>query len=236
MPRTDPRLAGEFLSARDPYLASVIRRVGVRSPPRRPGGFRALARSIIYQQISGSAGAAIVRRLERASGTQEFPEPGWFRSSSTERLRAAGLSPQKIGYLRDLARRVEGGELDLPSLARLPDEAVVEKLTEVHGIGRWTAQMYLLFYLGRPDVWPVGDLGIRKAVQRMRGMQALPSDRTMERVGRPWSPYRSHAAYYLWRSLEHSPEQFIVPAGLPAARPLTAASRRNATRPTPRRR
>jgi DNA-3-methyladenine glycosylase II len=231
VPPVDPKTVGTFLARSDPYLSAVIRHVGALPLPRRPGGFRALARSIIYQQISGAAGAAIVRRLESADGAGgRFPGPEWFLGATPFQLRAAGLSPQKIAYMKDLARRVVGGELDFDDLRHRTDEEVIARLGEVHGVGRWTAQMYLLFHLRRPDVWPIGDLGVRKAVQRMRGMAGLPSDRTMERVGRPWRPYRSYAAFYLWRSLEHPAELFVPPAPRSGAG-LSGASRRSATLP-----
>ncbi|MCI4363881.1 MAG: DNA-3-methyladenine glycosylase 2 family protein [Thermoplasmata archaeon] len=197
----DHRAVAKQLSSADPVLAKIISRVGPQRPPQSPGGFPALLRSIVFQQISGAAGTAILRRVraEYGGGT---PTARWFYDTSPTTLRRAGLSPQKIRYLKDLSSRVVSGTLQFPRLRLLPDEQVVEHLTEVLGIGEWTAQMYLLFHLDRPDVLPTGDLGLRKAVQQAYGQRSLPAPRTVQRIGRSWSPWRSHATYYLWRSLE----------------------------------
>jgi DNA-3-methyladenine glycosylase II len=190
------------LSAADPVLAKIIRRVGVRSPPQSPGGFPALLRSIVFQQISGAAGSAILRKIRAVHGTGRTPPARWFVEATDADLRRAGLSPQKIGYLRDLSRRVSSGELRFPELRRRSDEEVVERLTEVHGIGEWTAQMYLIFHLARPDVLPTGDLGVRKAIQLAYGKRSLPKPKRVALIGTRWEPWRSHATYYLWSSLE----------------------------------
>ncbi|MGC2288678.1 MAG: DNA-3-methyladenine glycosylase 2 family protein [Thermoplasmata archaeon] len=172
--------------------------------PSRGAGFPTLAQSILFQQISGAAGASILRRLRATHGGPGFPRPDWFQTVSTEALRAAGVSPQKMPYLRDLAAHVLDGRLDLRRTSRRSDAEVVEELTSVMGIGLWTAQMYLIFSLHRPDVIPSGDLGVRKAVGKAWGYRALPAESTVERHARRWAPYRSHAAYYLWRSLDSS--------------------------------
>jgi DNA-3-methyladenine glycosylase II len=194
-----------FLSRSDPVLAKLIRREGSADLPSRGAGFPTLAQAILFQQISGAAGAAILRRLRAAYGGPRFPPPEWFAKVSTRALRAAGVSPQKMRYLRDLAARVLDGRLELHRLHRLPDAKVIEELTGVMGIGLWTAQMYLIFSLHRPDVIPSGDLGVRKAVGKAWGYRNLPAESTVERHARRWVPYRSHAAYYLWRSLESAP-------------------------------
>lgn len=196
------RAIAQELSDADPVLGAIIRRLGVRSPPQSPGGFPALLRAIVYQQISGAAGAAILRRVRAVHGTGRTPPARWFSEAPDAELRRAGLSPQKIGYLRDLSRRVGRGELRFPELRRRPDPEVIDRLTEVRGIGEWTAQMYLIFHLGRADVLPSGDLGLRKAVQLAYGRRSLPHPRVVERIGRRWAPWRSHATYYLWSSLE----------------------------------
>ncbi len=200
-----PRSIARRLSTSDPVMAGVIRRVGVQTLPVRPSGFPALARAIVFQQISGAAGASILSKVRRTAGTRALPAPRWFRDSSDTTLRSAGLSPQKIGYLRDLASHVVDGRIDFHLFPRMTDEEITQHLTGIHGIGRWTAQMFLIFSLGRPDVLPTGDLGVRKAVQAAYDYRVLPAERTVERVGRPWAPWRSHAAYYLWRSLENAP-------------------------------
>ncbi|HTT26026.1 MAG TPA: DNA-3-methyladenine glycosylase 2 family protein [Thermoplasmata archaeon] len=196
-----PEEIARYLSRSDPVLAGLIRQGGPAGPPSHGAGFATLARAIIYQQISGAAGAAIVRRLRTAHGRAGFPTPGWFLTTPPATLRAAGVSPQKARYLRDLSGRVADGRLDLRRLAREADAGVIAALMEVHGIGRWTAQMYLMFSLHRPDVFPAGDLGVRKAVAKAWGLRTVPSERAVARRAVRWAPYRSHAAFYLWRSL-----------------------------------
>jgi DNA-3-methyladenine glycosylase II len=204
--RLPPKAIARQLSRSDPVLARLIRGVGPAALPSRGAGFPVLARAILFQQISGAAGAAILRRLRALHGGPRFPPPQWFLGVPVKELRAAGVSPQKVRYLKDLAARVVDGRLDLRRLARQPDSRVVEELTAVLGIGRWTAHMYLIFSLHRPDVMPSGDLGIRKAVGKAWGYRNLPAEATVERHGRQWAPYRSHAAYYLWRSLDSPSE------------------------------
>jgi DNA-3-methyladenine glycosylase II len=200
------RQIARHLSRSDPVLAKLIRHGGPTKLPTRGAGFPILAQSILFQQISGAAGAAILRKLRAAHGGPGFPEPKWFLRVSIEVLRASGVSPQKMRYLRDLATRIAEGRLNLRQLSHRPDTEVLEQLTAVHGIGVWTAQMYLIFSLHRPDVFPSGDLGIRKAIGRAWGYRGLPAVRTVERHSRAWAPFRSHAAFYLWRSLDSSPE------------------------------
>jgi len=204
--RASAESIARHLSRSDPVLARLIRPGGPAGLPSRGAGFPVLAQSILFQQISGAAGAAILRRLRAAHGGPLFPPPEWFLSVSTSMLRDVGVSPQKVRYLRDLASRVVDGRLNLRRLSRQPDERVIEELTEVLGIGVWTAQMYLIFSLHRPDVMPSGDLGVRKGVERAWEYRKLPAESTVERLARRWTPYRSHAAYYLWRSLDSGPD------------------------------
>lgn len=203
-PHPSAREIARHLSRADSVLAELIQRGGPTDLPSRGVGFHTLAQAILFQQISGAAGAAILRRLRAAHGGPRFPTPDWFRTVSTTVLRSAGVSPQKVRYLRDLGSRVSDGRLNLPHLARRPDSEVIQELTSVLGIGLWTAQMYLIFSLHRPDVMPSGDLGIRKAVGKAWGYRSLPAPSTVDRRARPWAPFRSHAAYYLWRSLDAS--------------------------------
>lgn len=200
--RPSKQKIARHLSRSDPVLAKLIRHGGPTELPSRGAGFPTLAQSILFQQISGAAGASILRKLKAAHGGPGFPEPEWFQRVSTDVLRTAGVSPQKMRYLRDLAGHVVEGRLNLRKLSQRSDEEVLDQLTSVRGIGVWTAQMYLIFSLHRPDVFPSGDLGIRKAVERAWGYRSLPAVRTVERLGRRWTPYRSHAAFYLWRSLD----------------------------------
>jgi 3-methyladenine DNA glycosylase/8-oxoguanine DNA glycosylase len=178
-----------------------VERVG---PPRvqlSRNRFQALGESIIYQQLAGAAAATICRRFKALYGGR-FPTAEALARTSAARLRSAGISPQKIRYLKDLAALVEDGRLDLRHVHRMADERIVETVTQVLGIGEWTAQMFLIFCLGRPDVWPVGDLGVCKGVQKVWGLRALPKRPRMESLGRPLSPYRSAAAWYMWRAVE----------------------------------
>jgi 3-methyladenine DNA glycosylase/8-oxoguanine DNA glycosylase len=196
------RKATAHVRRSDPVLAAIIRDVGpCRLRVDEGGGaFASLVESIVYQQITGKAAASIygrVRKLVR----RRHPRPQDILAATEEALRAAGLSRQKVAYLRDLAERVAGG-LKLRGIARLHDEAVIEALTEVKGIGRWTVEMFLIFRLGRLDVLPVHDYGIRKAIQRAYRMRKLPSPDRMRKLAEPWRPYRTVACWYLWRSLE----------------------------------
>ena len=186
----------------DPVLARVIHAVGPcrYAPDPRGGAFAALVESILYQQITGKAAASIHGRLVDLLG-RKVPRPADLLAATDEDLRRVGLSRQKIGYMRDLARKAADG-LPLRTLSRLPDESIIEVLTEVKGIGRWTAEMYLIFRLGRLDVLPVDDYGVRKAMQNAWRKRALPSPDWMRRTAEPWRPYRTVASWYLWRSLE----------------------------------
>ena len=202
--KTDPRRTFErarrkLLSA-DPRLAHIIKRTGKARPdftPREP--LAALVRALVSQQLSTKAADTIHKRvlLLMPSLTAE----NLLRVSPAD-LRAAGLSGQKVSYLRDLAERVADGRLDLPSLRRMSDDEVIEKIVAVKGFGRWSAQMFLMFCLHRPDVLPTGDLGIVKGMQGVLGMKRRPAVRTMERAAEAWQPYRSIACWYVWRSLE----------------------------------
>ena len=189
--------AVRHLRRADPVLAAIILRVGAcRFRVHREGGdFASLARAIVYQQLAGTAAAAIHGRLMTFCGGHPRPEP--ILAASDAELRALGLSRQKSGYLRDLARRTLGG-LPLGRLAGLSDDEVIATLTQVRGIGRWSAEMFLMFHLGRLDVLPVDDYGIRKAMQRAWRKRALPKPDWMRRVAEPWRPYRSVACWFLW--------------------------------------
>jgi DNA-3-methyladenine glycosylase II len=188
----------------DPVLADLIRRVGpCRFAPRAEGShFEALVRAIVYQQLSGKAAATIHARLVTVLGAVT---PEAVRAASDASLRGAGLSRQKTRYLRDLAERAYAGELLVDRLHELDDVAVIDSLCAVKGIGRWTAHMFLIFRLGRLDVLPELDLGVRKAVRQAFRMRALPSPERLERVAAAWQPYRTIASWYLWRSLELPP-------------------------------
>ena len=185
----------------DPVLGAVIRRVGACELKRRGDPYRYLVRSVLYQQITGAAGRAIEKRLHAAFGGR-VPIPAQLRLAATETLRSAGLSRQKIDSIRAIATAFDERTLDGRRLARLPDEAVVDAVTQVRGVGEWTAHMLLMFSLGRPDVLPVGDYGVRKAARDLYGLADLPKRVELEALGEAWRPYRSVATWYLWRSTE----------------------------------
>jgi len=205
---TNTRAALAHLRRADPVMAGVIARVGpYRLTPSRAGThYDALVRSIVFQQLSGKAAGTIHRRfLELYPGKRAKAE--LVLASAEEALRGAGLSRQKIGYLRDLSARVADRSLPLAHLGRLPDDAIIEHLVQVKGIGRWTVQMFLMFRLGRPDVLPELDLGIQNAIQRAYGLKKRPTPKDVLRIGAPWRPYASVASWYLWRSLENGDGQ-----------------------------
>jgi DNA-3-methyladenine glycosylase II len=218
-----PRPAGaharrevETLSEADEHLRSVdhvMRRlIDDRGPidpdtdrrGSRPDPYEALARAIVGQQLSTKAARSIWERLvEIVGGT--FPEPAEFLAVDAETIRSAGLSRSKVNFLRDLAERIEDGRLDLERLVELSDEDVIAALTEIKGVGPWTAEMFLIFHLGRPDVVSTGDLGIRRAAQIEYGLDDLPGPTDLERIAEPWRPHRTLACLYLWRSLDNAP-------------------------------
>jgi DNA-3-methyladenine glycosylase II len=198
------RRAAEELSQADATMAELIRRIGPchLGMSRRRHYFRSLVEAIVYQQLAGKAAAAILARFRSLYPNRRFPTAEQVYQTPESRLRAAGLSPQKISYLKDLSGRMLDGSFHLRSLSAMQDEVVVRHLTQVKGIGRWTAEMFLIFTLGRPDILPLNDLGILKAVQKAYGFGRIPSARTLERLGRRWQPYRSVAAWYLWASVD----------------------------------
>ena len=203
--------AVRHLRAADPVLRPLIDRLGPRAWRRaadRPPAddhYGALVRSIVGQQLSTLAARAIYRRLLEHFGGA-YPTPEQILAADAEALRAAcGLSRAKVSYLRSLAEHVVEGKLDLARVATLPDDEIVAELTAVKGLGTWSAHMFLMFQLERPDVLPVGDLGIRRAVSTVYGLPALPGPDELERIAVPWRPHRTLACRYLWRSLDATP-------------------------------
>ncbi len=195
------RKAIEHLKAADPVLAGMIETVGPCRMQYYDPSFASLASSIVYQQLSGRVAAAIEARVAAAMPEGRITPEG-VMGLEPERLRACGLSGQKTKYLRHLAECTLSGEVDFACLEGLDDEAVIEHLTRVKGVGVWTAHMFLMFTLKRPDVLPVGDLGIRMAMKKHYRMRQLPKPARMEKVAARWRPWRSVACWYLWRSLE----------------------------------
>jgi len=192
---------------RDPVLGEVIKRIGAcgMAERQRKDHLSALVGSIVSQQLSTKAAATIFGRFVAL-----FPNGGAFDAAmiaaqSDSALRGVGLSSQKVGYLRDLSARIVDGRLALDELEALPDEDVIVRLTEVKGFGRWTAEMFLMFRLHRPDVLPVGDLGIVNAIQRLYRLRKRPDAKRIQRLGEAWRPYRSVASWYLWQTLRNEP-------------------------------
>lgn len=196
------RAATRHLAQSDAVMAGIVGRVGrCRFEIDRGGGpYASLVEAILYQQLAGSAAVAIFRRLRERMG-RRHARPEDIAALSDLELRKVGLSRQKIGYLRDLTTRVHGG-LALRRVHRMDDYGAIDTLTQVKGVGRWTAHMYLMFRLGRLDVLPVDDYGVRKAMQKAYRMRQLPKPARMERIAEAWRPYRSIACWYLWRSLD----------------------------------
>jgi DNA-3-methyladenine glycosylase II len=188
------------LKKADPVLATIIERVGRFAMNYDEPAFHSLAEAIVYQQLHGKAAATIFKRLTDLAGEPLTPEG--ILQLSEDQLRAVGLSKQKLSYLRDLAAKTQARELDFAHLPDLPDAEVIKALTQVKGIGVWTAHMFLIFALQRTDVLPTGDLGIRNAMRKAYGLEALPTPEEMELMARRWRPYCSVASWYLWRSLE----------------------------------
>jgi DNA-3-methyladenine glycosylase II len=213
VPNSVPRGAVAHLRRADPVLAALIERIEAdgglgrrgRRPVDRDDHYGALVRSIVGQQLSSKAAFSIYTRLTDRFGGRP-PRPDEVLAEDPEELRAAaGLSHSKVSYLRSLAEHVIAGELELERMESLPDDEVIAELVAVKGIGIWTAHMFLIFHLERPDILPTGDLGIRSAIQRAYGLDELPDPAEMERIAAPWRPHRSTASRFLWRSLDNEP-------------------------------
>ncbi|MCS7025312.1 MAG: DNA-3-methyladenine glycosylase [Bryobacteraceae bacterium] len=192
--------AVRHLQAADPTLAKIIATVGPCRIAYRPPTFDTLVRSILAQQLSGKVARIIAERLYALAGEEELSASQLLKIRD-DQLRGAGLSEQKITYIKELARHTVEGKVNFESLRQASDETVIETLTKIKGIGVWTAQMFLIFALRRPDVLPISDLGIRKAMQRAYHLTELPRPRQMVELALPWRPYCSVACWYLWRSL-----------------------------------
>jgi DNA-3-methyladenine glycosylase II len=204
-PLLDARRARRALTTADPELATLMKRVGpfrmrtneMHSP------LSALGEAIVYQQLTGKAAATIWGRVCALSGNGHFPSPEELRTLSTRKLRTAGLSRAKTKALKDLAAKTLDGTVPtMARLRRMADEEIVERLTSIHGIGTWTVEMLLIFRLGRPDVLPVTDYGVRKGFARAFGDAKLPTPRQVAERGERWRPFRTMASWYLWRALE----------------------------------
>ena len=197
--------AHQHLAATDPRLAALIAR-SLRynvKPAQSLRPFDALAESIAYQQLSGKAAATIFGRVRALYPRQKYLDPKKILATPNDSFRAAGLSRSKIAALKDLAAKtIDGTVPSARAITRMSDEEIIVRLTEVRGIGRWTVEMLLLFDLGRPDVWPVDDYGVRKGFAKIFGRRKLPTPKQLMKFGEKWRPYRSIAAWYFWRALD----------------------------------
>ncbi len=194
------RKAIDYLKKADPVLSAIIEGVGPFRMNYDEPAFHSLAEAIVYQQLHGKAAATIFGRLAALTGNPLTPEG--ILKLSEEQMRAVGLSKQKLSYLRDLAAKTHSGELDFTRLPDLSDAEVTKQLTQVKGIGVWTAHMFLMFALRRPNVLPTGDLGVQMAIRKHYRKRKLPKPAQMEKIAKCWEPYRSVACWYLWKSMD----------------------------------
>jgi DNA-3-methyladenine glycosylase II len=194
------RKAVIHLKKSDPVLRAIIERVGPCRMEFGPAEFSSVAEAIVYQQLNGKAAVTIFERFAALAGEPLTPE-GILKLTDAQ-LRSVGLSKQKSAYLKDLAAKTASGVLDFSCLPKLPDEEVIKHLTQVKGIGVWTAHMFLIFSLRRPNVLPTGDYGVQVAVKKHYKKRKLPKPKDMEKIARAWEPYRSIACWYMWRSLD----------------------------------
>ncbi len=194
------RKAVNYLKKCDPVLRAIIERVGPCRMQYAPPEFHSLAEAIVYQQLNGKAAVTIFNRFAALAGEPLTPQG--ILKLSDEQLRSVGLSKQKSAYLKDLSAKTAAGVLDFSRLHELPDEEVVKHLTQVKGIGVWTAHMFLMFSLRRPNVLPTGDYGVQMAIRKHYRKRKLPKPKDMEKIARAWEPYRSVACWYMWRSLD----------------------------------
>jgi len=190
--------------SRDKHLGAFIKRHGPlkQRRPHAGGAFQALAESIIYQQLSGKAAGTILGRFVALYKGKTFPTPEDVLKTKMPKLRSVGLSGQKASYLKDLAAKFKDGTIDPKRFSHMTDTEIIEHVTAVKGIGDWTAHMFLMFTLARPDVLPTGDLGIQKGFQKLFNLRAKPSPERMEKLARPWLGHRTVASMYLWRMLD----------------------------------
>lgn len=197
----DTKTARRHLLKSEPAMRQIVEQVGPCLLELRGGPYRSLLRGLLYQQLAGAAAAAIERRLLGLFGDR-IPRPDELLTTTLDELRAVGVSRQKASYLHSLAEHFQSGALNDRTILRASDERAIEMVTHVKGIGPWTADMLLMFTLGRPDILPVGDLGIQNAIRAAYNLDSKPDAETMERIAEPWQPYRTVASWYLWRSTD----------------------------------
>jgi DNA-3-methyladenine glycosylase II len=199
----DIEAASAHLRNVDPVVGALIDRFGPYEPRWHADAYQRLLTSILFQQLAGNAARAIQRKWLALYGDGgRFPTPQEILATADDQFRAAGVSRQKASYLRDLAEHIAAGKLDFQRIDQLSDDEVIEHLTAVKGIGVWTAQMFLMFHLGRPDVLPVGDLGVRNGMKVAYGLGSTPTPKQAAEIGERWHPYRSVGSWYMWRAVE----------------------------------
>ena len=186
---------------KDPKMDEIIEQVGEYNIKITKNRYQSLVEAIIAQQLSGYAADSILKRFKKLYKSK-FPKPVDVIKTSNPKLRSVGLSKMKISYIKDLSKKIELNELKIRSFSSKDDEFIIEQLTSVKGIGRWTAEMFLIFSLGRQDVLPVGDLGLKKGIQLMYSLKELPKEKEIEEFAESWRPYRTVATWYLWKSLQ----------------------------------
>ena len=196
------RKAINHLKKADPILAAIIQKAGPYRVAYMEPVFQTLVRSIVYQQLSGKAAMTIFNRLVKAAKVTPLT-PEAILKMRPQKMRTLGLSKQKTVYIRELAKLTRAGDIQFERLPEMDDAAIIETLTRVKGVGVWTVQMFLMFALQRPNVLPVGDLGVRAAMKKAYGLAELPKPQEMESIAAAWHPYRSIASWYMWRSLEN---------------------------------
>jgi len=194
------RHAVRHLKKADPVLCAIIERIGPYRIEYDEPRFHSLAEAIVYQQLNGRAAFTIFKRLTDLAGDPLTPE-GILKLTEAQ-MRGVGLSKQKLSYLRDLAEKAHSGQVDFARLPDLPDEEVIKQLTQIKGIGVWTAHMFLMFALRRPNVLPTGDYGVQMAIRKHYRKRKLPKPKDMEKIAKSWEPYRSVACWYLWKSMD----------------------------------
>jgi DNA-3-methyladenine glycosylase II len=195
--------AVNHLCFRDPILAKVIKRIELpERKEKRANHFRSLVSSIINQQLSGKAADTIEKRFRSLFPDKKFPLPEDVLKMPASRLRRAGLSEMKVKYIKNLAKEIVNGKLDFRKLRCLENEEIIIEITKLKGVGRWTAEMFLMFSLNRPDVFSAGDFGLKKAIKNLYELEDLPDEKTANRLAKKWSPYRTLACRYLWASID----------------------------------
>ncbi len=192
--------ATKFLK-KDPKLAEIIKQVGSYNVKITKNRYQSLVEAIIAQQLSGSAAESILKKFKKLFKSK-FPKPFEVIKTPDSKIRSVGLSKMKIMYIKDLSKKIQSKQVNMRKISTKSDEYVIEHLTNVKGIGRWTAEMFLIFSLGRLDVLPVGDLGLIKGIQLMYSLKELPNEKEIERIAESWKPYRTVATWYLWKSLQ----------------------------------